>query len=322
MPLQNTLQHGRVRVSEPPVIAIVDDDASIREALQSLLRPVGWRAAGFALAEDFLQSGQGQTTACLLLDVRLPGMRGLELQRQLGASHAHLPIIFRTSVRSLHIRYHDRRLEQDRVYHGEQIMEFSLTKAETQIGSEGNRENVLARLRAGDTDAFEAWVQEHRDPLFHLLFRLTGDKDEALDLLQETFVHALRGLSTFRGDAAFRTWLYRIAVNLFLTDRRQHRQTVSIDTLDNRMLNLRDDWQRRIPNPEELVSNREVRARLGQAMTQLRPEYRAVLLLRDREGYRTQEVASMLGLSIAAVKSRLHRARLFVRKAFPEQRAV
>ena len=218
-------------------------------------------------------------------------------------------------------RYHDRRLEQDRVYHGEQSMEFSLTKAETQIGSERNRENVLARLRAGDTDAFEAWVQEHRDPLFHLLFRLTGDKDEALDLLQETFVHALRGLPTFRGDAAFRTWLHRIAVNIFLTDRRQHRQTVSIDTLDNHMLNLRDDWQRRIPNPEELVSNREVRARLGQAMTQLRPEYRAVLLLRDREGYRTQEVASMLGLSIAAVKSRLHRARLFVRKAFPEQRA-
>ena len=103
MHLQNTLQHGRVRVSEPPVIAIVDDDASIREALQSLLRPVGWRAAGFASAEDFLQSGQGQTTACLLLDVRLPGMSGLELQRQLGASYAHLPIIFRTSVRSLHI---------------------------------------------------------------------------------------------------------------------------------------------------------------------------------------------------------------------------
>lgn len=90
-------------MSEPPVIAIVDDDASIREALQSLLRPVGWRAAGFASAEDFLQSGQGQTTACLLLDGRLPGMSGLDLQRQLGASHAHLFIIFRTSARSLHI---------------------------------------------------------------------------------------------------------------------------------------------------------------------------------------------------------------------------
>ena len=97
MHLQNTLQHGRVRVSEPPVIAIVDDDASIREALQSLLRSVGWRAAGFASAEDFLQSGQGQTTACLLLDVRLPGMSGLELQRQLATAHDPLPIIFITA---------------------------------------------------------------------------------------------------------------------------------------------------------------------------------------------------------------------------------
>jgi RNA polymerase sigma-70 factor (ECF subfamily) len=201
-------------------------------------------------------------------------------------------------------------------------VECSLTKAETQIGSEANRENVLARLRAGDTDVFEAWVQEHRDPLFHLLFRLTGDTDEALDLLQETFVHALRGMQTFRGDATFRTWLHRIAVNLFLSNRRQHRQTVSIDTLDNRMLNLQDGWHRWVPNPEELVSNREVRAQLGQAMTQLSPEYRTVLLLRDRDGYRTQEVANMLGLSITAVKSRLHRARLFVRKAFQEQCAV
>lgn len=201
-------------------------------------------------------------------------------------------------------------------------MEHSQTKAATQIDSEGNREDVLARLCAGDTDAFEAWVQEHRDPLFRLLFRLTGDKDEALDLLQETFLHALRGLSTFRGDATFRTWLHRIAVNAFLNGRRQHRQTVSIDTLDHLMLNLRDGWQRRIPTPEELVSNREVQARLGQAITQLRPEYRVVLLLRDREGYRTQEVANMLGLSITAVKSRLHRARLVVRKAVQEQCAV
>jgi RNA polymerase sigma-70 factor (ECF subfamily) len=129
-------------------------------------------------------------------------------------------------------------------------------------------------------------------------------------------------MQTFRGDATFRTWLHRIAVNLFLSNRRQHRQTVSIDTLDNRMLNLQDGWHRWVPNPEELVSNREVRAQLGQAMTQLSPEYRTVLLLRDRDGYRTQEVANMLGLSITAVKSRLHRARLFVRKAFQEQCAV
>ena len=80
-----------------PLIAIVDDDESIRDALNSLLRSVGWRAEGFASAEAFLQSGQVHTTACLLLDVRLPGVSGLELQRQVSSSHTHLPIIFMTA---------------------------------------------------------------------------------------------------------------------------------------------------------------------------------------------------------------------------------
>ena len=80
-----------------PLIAIVDDDASIRDALESLLRAVGWRAEGFTSAEAFLQSGQVHTTACLLLDVRLPGVSGLELQRQVRSSQVRLPIIFITA---------------------------------------------------------------------------------------------------------------------------------------------------------------------------------------------------------------------------------
>jgi FixJ family two-component response regulator len=80
-----------------PLIAIVDDDESVRDALTSLLHAVGWQAEAFASAEAFLQSGQVHTTACLLLDVRLPGLSGLELQRQLRSSQAQLPIIFLTA---------------------------------------------------------------------------------------------------------------------------------------------------------------------------------------------------------------------------------
>jgi FixJ family two-component response regulator len=79
-----------------PLIVIVDDDASMRDALTSLLRSVGWRTEGFASAEAFLQSGQVHTTACLLLDVQLPGVSGLELQRQLRSRQARIPIIFIT----------------------------------------------------------------------------------------------------------------------------------------------------------------------------------------------------------------------------------
>jgi FixJ family two-component response regulator len=84
-------------MSEIPLIAVVDDDEAIREAIQSLIRSVGLRAAVFASAEDFLQDGQRQATACLILDVRMPRMSGLELQRQLATANSPMPIIFITA---------------------------------------------------------------------------------------------------------------------------------------------------------------------------------------------------------------------------------
>jgi FixJ family two-component response regulator len=84
-------------MSEIPLIAVVDDDAAIREAIQSLLRSVGLRVAVFAAAEDFVQAGQRQATACLILDVRMPRMSGLELQQQLAMARCPMPIIFVTA---------------------------------------------------------------------------------------------------------------------------------------------------------------------------------------------------------------------------------
>jgi FixJ family two-component response regulator len=84
-------------MSEIPLITVVDDDAAIREAVQSLLRSVGLRAEGFASAPDFLQSDQLPDTACLIVDVRMPGMSGLELQQQLTTAQCPLPILFITA---------------------------------------------------------------------------------------------------------------------------------------------------------------------------------------------------------------------------------
>ena len=80
-----------------PLIAIVDDDDSLRDSLDNLIRSVGFRVEGFASAEAFLQSQRAPETACLILDVRMPGMSGLELQQQLGAANGHIPIIFVTA---------------------------------------------------------------------------------------------------------------------------------------------------------------------------------------------------------------------------------
>jgi FixJ family two-component response regulator len=84
-------------MSENPLIAVVDDDASIRGALQRLLRSVGFRAAAFVSAEDFLQAGQLQDTACVIVDVRMPQMSGLELQRHLAMTNRPIPLIFITA---------------------------------------------------------------------------------------------------------------------------------------------------------------------------------------------------------------------------------
>lgn len=87
-----------------PLIALVDDDDALRTSLDNLLRSVGFRVQGFASAEAFLQAPPAPETACLLLDVRLPGMNGLELQRQLGAAHGSLPIIFVTAYADEEVR--------------------------------------------------------------------------------------------------------------------------------------------------------------------------------------------------------------------------
>jgi FixJ family two-component response regulator len=84
-------------MSDIPLIAVVDDDEAIRDAIQSLLRAVGLRAAVFASAEDFLRASQRQATACLIVDVRMPRMSGLELQRQLASANCPMPIIFITA---------------------------------------------------------------------------------------------------------------------------------------------------------------------------------------------------------------------------------
>ena len=88
---------GKTSISEIPLIAVVDDDAAIREAVQSLLRSVGLRVEGFASALDFLQSGRLPDTACLIVDVRMPRMSGLELQQQLSTAQCPRPIIFITA---------------------------------------------------------------------------------------------------------------------------------------------------------------------------------------------------------------------------------
>jgi len=186
-------------------------------------------------------------------------------------------------------------------------------------GLSGATEAVLIReAKRGDFDAFEELVRRYQERIYSLGLRMTKHPQDAEDVLQETFLRAFEHLSTFREESSFATWLFRIAMNTALMKLRQER-TAPVYSLDQpgQELDLSEippdvrDWA---PNAEEMVEAEEMRQLLEEAIDELPEIYRAVFILRDVEGLPAKEVAEILDLSVPAVKSRLLRARLFLRE--------
>jgi len=176
---------------------------------------------------------------------------------------------------------------------------------------------LVERARAGDFDAFEELVTRTEGRIYSLLLRMTGNPEDARELLQETYLSAYKKLGSFRGNAAFSTWLYRIATNHALMRlRRKQPETVSWDELplpSHEEIRQRgvSDWA---VDPKEALLRREIRELLVRAIQDLPPLYRAVVLLRDVEGLSTADTAKILGTTEGAVKTRLHRARIHLRE--------
>lgn len=177
-------------------------------------------------------------------------------------------------------------------------------------------EVLIEKAKTGDNSAFEELVKKYEKKIYNLAFRLTGNPDEAGDVLQETFLKTYHSLNRFKKEANFSTWLYRIALNIVLMKKRKEKGKVfeSIDTPlftpEGEMIKEIPDWSN---NPEAEIENKEVKNILNNALASLPEEYRAVLILRDIQRLSNKEVSEILKISIPAVKSRLHRARLFLR---------
>jgi len=166
---------------------------------------------------------------------------------------------------------------------------------------------LVRRSAQGDREAFDTLLARHQASVFRLARYLTGNQDQAEDVLQQTFLSAWQGAAGFRGESSIRTWLLTIARNAALTRRKQAaREPIDETPLED--LGIRAGWGG--PDPEQLAAAAEQRDRLAVALASLVPEEREILTLRDLEGIAGDEVATMLGLSLAAMKSRLHRARL------------
>jgi RNA polymerase sigma-70 factor, ECF subfamily len=176
--------------------------------------------------------------------------------------------------------------------------------------------SLLARAQAGDVAAFERLSSAYADRLFMLLLRLLGDRAEAEDVAQEVMLRAWRGITRFRGQSSYFTWLYRIAVNeanRALEKRARHPAGV---TLGADELQLPADAAL---DPSRQAENSELRQALGRALADLPLPLRTALVLRDVEGLSTQEAAEIAGVGEAAFKSRLHQARLRVRAAIGDE---
>ncbi len=161
---------------------------------------------------------------------------------------------------------------------------------------------LVDAARAGDVEAFEVLVRRHEGSVYRVALRLLGSHADAQDAAQETFVRAWRGLGRFRGESAVSTWLYRIVTNRCLNMIAAWRPPAS---LEREPLLVGSD-------PAEITEQRERFAAVARQVASLPPEQRAALVLRDFEGLSYEEVAAVLEVSVAAVKGRIHRARLSV----------
>lgn len=163
-------------------------------------------------------------------------------------------------------------------------------------------DHLVTRAKAGRLDAFEELVRRHRTTVYRIALRMLGDEGEAEDATQEAFVQAWRGLAGFRSDARFSTWIHRIVTNRCLNLLRARKPAEPLPEVEAAAPPARA--------PERVAEVNWQLHDLKQAIDQLTPEQRAPLVLHDLEGHHYDEIAAMLDISVAAVKSRLHRARL------------
>lgn len=178
---------------------------------------------------------------------------------------------------------------------------------------------LLAQLRAGDAAAYERWVRASAPRVLRVVRRLMRNEQDAQDVTQDAFLSAFRHLASFDGSARLSTWLHRIAVNAALMKLRSQRRRPE-ESLDDRLPRFGADgehahapsaWAARA---DGALANAELRKAVRSAIDELPDLYRDVLLLRDIEELSTEEAAVALGISVAALKTRLHRARLALRE--------
>ena len=174
---------------------------------------------------------------------------------------------------------------------------------------------LVAAAQQGDRDAFGILVERHQDRIFNSLLRVLGSRDDALDVVQDAMVQAFVKLDSFRGDAKFSTWLYRIAMNLALSYRRRHRPSASVEELKQR---VGEEPVSELPSPDKNLMDQERAATVQQALAALEVQHCQILVLREMENCSYADIAQILELPVGTVRSRLFRARMQLKEKLIE----
>jgi len=177
----------------------------------------------------------------------------------------------------------------------------------------------VARLQANEDAAYDELVRTYSASLFHVAYRMLGEPAEASDAVQEIFLKVFRNIGGFKGEAALKTWVFRIAFSELLNRlrwwRRRHRfATMSLDEQPNGT-GIGHSVPSPSPTPEQMLQSKEQETAIHQALGRLSKDHRSIIVLRDIEGFSYNEIADVLGVSIGTVKSRLARARSDLKKS-------
>lgn len=182
---------------------------------------------------------------------------------------------------------------------------------------------LIRRLKQRDEQAFLTIVTRYQHKVYNVVYRMLGDPHEAEDLSQEVFITVLKNIDSFRGESQFSTWLFRIAINhsknriKFLKRRAADRMQTIDDTPEGAM--MFNPLGSALPRPDEKAMGHQLEKAMQRALSNLDPEHREVVVLRDIENLSYQEIGDITGLTAGTVKSRLFRARTALKEQLSKQ---
>ena len=200
------------------------------------------------------------------------------------------------------------------------LINVIVTKDNEYISDKSDEELVNLYTKTGNESAFNEIVSRYANKIYGFALRITRNSSDAEEVFQEVFLTLTKKLDTFRGESKFSSWLYRVTVNasyMYLRSQKKHESNISLEnyypydekgTLMGRV--MEKDWSSR---PDIIIFSNEALKIIDKSINELPESYRTVFHLKDVEGLSNEEVADILEISIPAVKSRLHRARLFLR---------